>query len=146
VKRDEATDFARLMASECMAVRVRRLGRVITRVYDAALAPHGITIAQLNLLTAIVAAEGARLTDLGRILDVEKSTLSRDLQRMEVLGWIRFDLRQSGRGRSISLTSAGTRLLLQVRPAWEKAQETARSQLGRGAFAPLRKLLQPIGP
>jgi DNA-binding MarR family transcriptional regulator len=146
VKRDEATDFARLMASECMAVRVRRLGRVITRVYDAALAPHGITIAQLNLLTAIVAAEGARLTDLGRILDVEKSTLSRDLQRMEVLGWIRFDLRQSGRGRSISLTSAGTRLLLQVRPAWEKAQETARSQLGRGAFAQLRKLLQPIGP
>ena len=146
MKRDEATDFARLMASECMAVRVRRLGRVITRVYDAALAPHGITIAQLNLLTAIVAAEGARLTDLGRILDVEKSTLSRDLQRMEVLGWIRFDLRQSGRGRSISLTSAGTRLLLQVRPAWEKAQETARSQLGRGAFAQLRKLLQPIGP
>jgi len=146
VKRDEPTDFARLMASECLAVRVRRLGRVITRVYDAALAPHGITIAQLNLLTAIVAADGARLTDLGRILDVEKSTLSRDLQRMELLGWIRFDPRQSSRGRTISLTTAGTRLLLEVRPAWEKAQETARSQLGRRAFARLRNLLQPIGP
>lgn len=146
MKRDEPTDFARLMASECLAVRVRRLGRVITRVYDAALAPHGVTIAQLNLLTAIVAADGARPTDLVRILDVEKSTLSRDLQRMEHLGWIRFDPRQSGRGRSISLTPAGTRLLLQIRPAWEKAQETARSQLGRGAFAGLRKLLQPIGP
>jgi DNA-binding MarR family transcriptional regulator len=133
------------MASECLAVRVRRLGRVITRVYDAALAPHGVTIAQLNLLTAIVAADGARPTDLVRILDLEKSTLSRDLQRMEHLGWIRFAPRQSGRGRSISLTPAGTRLLLQIRPAWEKAQETARSQLGRGAFAGLRKLLQPIG-
>ncbi|HEY4769754.1 MAG TPA: MarR family transcriptional regulator, partial [Myxococcales bacterium] len=76
------------MASECLAVRVRRLGRVITRVYDAALAPHGVTIAQLNLLTAIVAADGPRPTDLVRILDVEKSTLSRDLQRMEHLGWI----------------------------------------------------------
>ncbi len=145
MKRDEPRDFARLMALECLAVRVRRLGRVITRVYDAALAPHGVTIAQLNLLTAIVAADGARPTDLVRILDVEKSTLSRDLQRMEHLGWIRFDPRQSGRGRSISLTPAGTRLLLEVRPAWEKAQETARSQLGRGAFAGLRKLLQPIG-
>ena len=60
MKRDEPTDFARLMASECLAARVRRLGRVITRVYDAALAPHGVTIAQLNLLTAIVAADGAR--------------------------------------------------------------------------------------
>jgi len=133
------------MASECLAVRVRRLGRVVTRVYDAALAPHGVTIAQLNLLTAIVAADGARPTDLVRILDVEKSTLSRDLQRMEDLGWIRFDPRHSGRGRSISLTPAGTRLLLEVRPAWEKAQEAARSQLGRGAFAGLRKLLRPIG-
>jgi len=145
VKRDEPRDFARRMASECLAVRVRRLGRVVTRVYDAALAPHGVTIAQLNLLTAIVAADGARPTDLVRILDVEKSTLSRDLQRMEDLGWIRFDPRQSGRGRSISLTPAGTRLLLEVRPAWEKAQEAARSQLGRGAFAGLRKLLRPIG-
>jgi len=63
VKREEPRDFARLMASECLAVRVRRLGRVVTRVYDAALAPHGVTIAQLNLLTAIVAADGARPTD-----------------------------------------------------------------------------------
>jgi DNA-binding MarR family transcriptional regulator len=133
------------MASECLAVRVRRLGRIITRLYDAALTPHGVTIAQLNLLTAIAAAGGARLTDLGRILDVEKSTLSRDLKRMQRLGWIRFAPTGSRRSRSISLTPAGARLLLEVRPAWEKAQETAQSQLGRVAFAGLRKLLPPIG-
>jgi len=142
---EESRSFACLMASECLAVRVRRLGRVITRLYDAALTPHGVTIAQLNLLTAIAAAGGARLTDLGRILDVEKSTLSRDLKRMQQLGWIRFAPTGSRRRRSISLTPAGARLLLEVRPAWEKAQETARSQLGRGAFAGLRKLLPPIG-
>jgi DNA-binding MarR family transcriptional regulator len=144
MKHDESTDFARLMVSECLAVRVRRLGRVVTRIYDAALAPHGVTIAQLNLLTAIAAAGGPRPTDLGRILDVEKSTLSRDLQRMKQLGWIRFDPSQPTRGRSILLTPAGSRLLVQVRPAWKRAQETARSQLGQGAFARLRKLLQPI--
>jgi len=37
-----ADDFARLMASECLAVRVRRLGRRHHPVYDAALAPHGV--------------------------------------------------------------------------------------------------------
>ena len=141
----EPRDFARRMAAECLAVRVRRLGRVITRIYDAALAPHGVTIAQLNLLSAISAAEGPRQTDLVRILELEKSTLSRDLQKMEQLGWIRSGSPESSRGRSISLTPAGTRLLLQIRPSWEQAQETARSQLGRGAFGRLRKLLPPIG-
>ena len=77
------------IALECLAIRVRRLGRVVSRIYDTALAPYGISIAQVNLLAAIAVARGARSTDLTQILDVEKSTLSRDLKRMEDLGWVR---------------------------------------------------------
>ncbi len=134
---------ARVIASGCVALRVRRLGRVVTRIYDSALAPHGINISQLNLLAAISIAEGARQVDLGRILDVEKSTLSRDLKRMEELGWIESRPLASGRGRAVALTPAGARLLEQAQPAWEKAQKAARSRLGRSAFAQLRGLLGP---
>ena len=108
---------ARLIASSCVALRVRRLGRVVTRIYDGALAPHGINIAQLNLLAAVSIAAGARQVDLGRILDVEKSTLSRDLKRMERLGWIQSKPLSSGRGQAVGITPAGARLLEQVRPA-----------------------------
>jgi len=145
VKQGPASEVARRIATECLAVRVRRLGRVVTRIYDAALAPHGVTTAQLNLLAAIGVADGANQTALGRILDVEKSTLSRDLKRMEHLGWIRSGPASSGRGRSISIAPGGARLLTQVRPAWEKAQRSAQSQLGRGAFGQLRRLLRPPG-
>jgi len=135
---------ARLIASGCVALRVRRLGRVVTRIYDSALAPHGINIAQLNLLAAVSIADGARQVDLGKILDVEKSTLSRDLKRMERLGWIQSKRLSSGRGQAVGITPAGARLLEQARPAWEKAQKAARSELGKTVFAQLRNLVGPV--
>ena len=145
MKDGPSRQVARRIATECLAVRVRRLGRVVTRIYDAALAPYGVTIAQLNLLAAIGAFEGQSRVRLGRILDVEKSTLSRDLKRMERLGWIRSGPLESGRGQSISVTAAGARLLTEARPAWEKAQRVAQSRLGQGAFAQLRQVLRPPG-
>jgi len=122
-------------------VRVRRLGRRITRIYDGALASHGIGIAQLNLLAAIAVSGRVRPIDLTRLLDVEKSTLSRDLKRMEQLGWIRSDPAQARRGRSLTLTTAGSRLLIEAGPAWEKAQARALAELGQRPFVQLQKLL-----
>lgn len=136
----DAQAVGRLIASECMSVRVRRLGRVIDRIYEAALAPYGVGAAQLNLLSAIAACGGARPSDLMRLFDLEKSTLSRDLKRMEQLGWVRSGP-SSRRGRVVTLTPAGSRLLVEVRGAWEKAQESARAELGHGPFAQLRKAL-----
>ena len=141
MKRAESKEVGRLIASECLSVRVRRLGRVITRIYDAALAPHGVSTAQLNLLAAIAVGDGARPGDLTRLLEVEKSTLSRDLKRMDQLGWIRSDAALPGRGRFVTLTPAGSRLLIEVREAWEKAQAAAQAELGRTPFAQLRKAL-----
>jgi len=143
MKEAGASEAGRRIATECLAVRVRRLGRVITRIYDAALAPHGINIAQLNLLAAIAVAKRPRPTDLTRLLDVEKSTLSRDLTRMQQRGWVRSDPVPARRGRSLALTPAGSRVLIQARPAWEKAQAAARAELGRRSFAQLQKLLSP---
>jgi DNA-binding MarR family transcriptional regulator len=140
VTKPDAGQIGRLIASECLSVRVRRLGRVITRIYDAALAPHGVNAAQLNLLSAIAASGGARAVDLARLLEVEKSTLSRDLKRMEQAGWVRSGP-ALGVGRAVTLTPAGSRLLLEVREAWEAAQAAAQEVLGRRTFAQLRNAL-----
>jgi DNA-binding MarR family transcriptional regulator len=137
VKKAGAREVGRLIASECLSVRVRRLGRVVTRIYDAALAPHGVSAAQLNLLSAIAVGEGARPKDLAQLLDLEKSTLSRDLKRMEQLGWLRSNEAGPGGGRFVTLTPAGSRLLTDLRPAWEKAQAAARAELGHEPFAQL---------
>ena len=141
MKQADAAQVGRLMAAECLSVRVRRLGRVITRIYDAALTPHGVSIAQLNLLAAIAASGGVRAVHLGRLLEVEKSTLSRDLKRMERIGWIHSGSVSPRGGRLVVLTSAGSRLLLRVREAWEQAQAAAEDELGQTTFARLRSAL-----
>jgi len=141
MRKADAGQIGRLIASECLSVRVRRLGRVITRIYDAALAPHGVSAAQLNLLSAIAATGGARAVDLARVLEAEKSTLSRDLKRMEQIGWVRAGRAAGNAGRLVTLTPAGSRLLLEVRESWEKAQAAAEEELGKTTFAQLRNAL-----
>ena len=140
MKKADPKDIGRLIAAECLSVRVRRLGRVINRIYDAALAPHGISAAQLTLLAAI-AAGCARPGDLTRLFEVEKSTLSRDLKGMEQLGWIRSEATLPRGGRVLTLTPAGSRLLTEVRPAWDEAQAAAQAELGNKPFAQLRQAL-----
>ena len=141
MKKADAERIGRLIATECLSVRVRRLDRVITRMYDAALARHGLTTAQMNLLAAIAATGGARAADLTRVLEVEKSTLSRDLKRMEQLGWVRSRAAAQGRGRTVTMTESGSRLLVELEDTWKKAQASVEEQLGRRDFARLRTVL-----
>lgn len=141
-----AREVGRLIASQCLAVRVRRLGRVISRIYDAALAEHGINIAQLNLLAAIAVGGRARPSDLTRLLDVEKSTLSRNLKRIEGLGWVHSDPTLPRRGRALRLTPAGSQMLIKMRSIWEKAQAEAMAELGQRSFEQPHKLLSSLAP
>jgi DNA-binding transcriptional LysR family regulator len=55
---------------------------------------------------------------------------------MQEMGWVR-----AGAGRALTLTPAGSRLLVDVRAAWEKAQAAAEKELGRAMFAQLRRVL-----
>ena len=141
MKKVDAGQIGRLIASECLSVRVRRLARFVTRIYDAALAPHGISTAQMNLLAAVAAAGGARAADLARILEVEKSTLSRDLSRMVQRGWLRTGPSARGRGRAVTLTTSGSRLLVELEDTWRRTQASVEEQLGRRDFARLRTAL-----
>jgi len=141
VKRPDAERIGLMIASECLSVRVRRLSRVITRIYDAAFAPLGVNTAQMNLLAAIALTGGARAADLTRVLEVEKSTLSRDLKRMEQLGWVHSRAASGKRGRTVALTPAGSRLVIAMEKVWSEAQLAAEKELGRDSFARLRHAL-----
>ena len=45
--------IVRQMARECVAVRVRLLNRLITKVCDEGLRPFGVRVAQVNILVAV---------------------------------------------------------------------------------------------
>ncbi|MFX8747429.1 MarR family transcriptional regulator, partial [Acinetobacter baumannii] len=75
----------------CISTRVRQLSRIVTRVYDDALRPLGITASQFTLLTQLAQQDGITAVEIGHTLDIEKSTLSRNLKRLLALGHITMD-------------------------------------------------------
>src|SRR5215510_7928735 len=87
-----AKDKIRRLAAEaiegCIATRLRLATRVVTKVYDDALRPFGLTVAQMGLL-ALAADRGAiRQADVSAQLQMDDSTLSRNLERMRGNGWL----------------------------------------------------------
>jgi DNA-binding MarR family transcriptional regulator len=126
------------IATECIAVRVRALNRAITALYDEALRPHGLRVGQLNLLVAIARMGSTRAGDLCRLLHMDKSTLSRDVEVLRRNGWLEAS-EPGGRARPLTISRDGQALLEQIVPAWREAQEKARHLLGEnGADAILQ--------
>jgi len=121
-------------------MRVRRLGRTVTRIFDDALRPHGLGIAQLTMLVAIARAGSLRPFELGRLLDLEKSTVTRNLERMLAHRWIRSAPEPDGNGYHVELEPAGRALVERAYPAWSSAQERARRELGEGLENAMRKI------
>ncbi|MEZ4373210.1 MAG: MarR family transcriptional regulator [Polyangiaceae bacterium] len=128
------------IAAECILMRSRRVNRVISKLYDDALRELSLSSAQLNQLVAISVGQplGMRAIDLGRALDIEKSTLSRNLARMQDAGWIR-QIPQ-GKHTLLELTPAGESLLAEAYPKWQAAQASAERLLGPQLTAALLKL------
>lgn len=91
------------MAEECLAVRVRLLSRRLSRIYDGALRPIGLTVAQLNVLSVIEVVGSAPAGRVADLLAMEISTLSRNARIMEGEGWITIERAERGNGRILRL-------------------------------------------
>ncbi|HEU4630990.1 MAG TPA: MarR family winged helix-turn-helix transcriptional regulator [Gemmatimonadaceae bacterium] len=124
----DVQQIARAMRGECLAMRVRQLNRRVTRVYDAALRPLGVSTAQLNVLVALALMSEARATDVATALGLEKSTLSRNLERMMARGWVAGGAGGGG-AQPLRLLPAGRRLLADALPAWRAAQRRVAAEL-----------------
>jgi DNA-binding MarR family transcriptional regulator len=128
----ETTDDARheLVAKECIATKVRLLNRAVTAIYDEALRPHGLKVSQMSVLVTVARIGEASPGAVGRILHLETSTLSRNVDRMRARGWLDAVPTADGRAHLLRVTPRGRRLLREAHPAWCRAQERASELLG----------------
>lgn len=134
-------DIAETTAGACLATRVRQLSRIITRVYDDAMRPLGITASQYTLLAQLAARDSITAVEIGHELDIEKSTLSRNLKRLLALGHIIMDPPAGRRGRGLHLTPKGQAILKDAFPIWQDAQTRAVSAMGAESRNVLDSLL-----
>src|SRR5215831_430391 len=73
---------------DCIATRLRMANRVITKVYDDALRPLGLTVTQMAMLAVAQDRGLIRQSEVGAELQLDDSTLSRNLERMRANGWL----------------------------------------------------------
>jgi DNA-binding MarR family transcriptional regulator len=133
------------IAGECTAVRVRLINRVVTAVYDEALRPFGLRVSQANILVAVARRGEVRPADVCRMLRLEKSTLSRDVEVMKGKGWLESDPPSGGRNQVLRVTAAGRELLARSGPAWESAQAEAERLIGGPGVGALREIAAKLG-
>lgn len=140
----EAPDIASIAeqtSSGCLATRVRQLSRIVTRVYDDAMRPLGITGSQFTLLTQLGQQDGITAVEIGFSLDIEKSTLSRNLKRLLALGLIEMDPPAGRRGRGLHLTPKGQAMIKDAFPVWAEAQRRVLTIMGHECRSTLDSLL-----
>jgi DNA-binding MarR family transcriptional regulator len=137
----DISDIAESTAAACISTRVRQLSRIVTRVYDDALRPLGITASQFTLLTQLAHQDGITAVEIGHTLDIEKSTLSRNLKRLLALGLLTMDPPAGRRGRGLHLTPKGESVIKQAYPVWMDAQSKTVTIMGVQSRSTLDDLL-----
>ena len=118
------------VAGECIANKVRLLNRAVTAIYDEALRPYRLKVSQMSVLVTVSRIGRASPAAVGRMLHMEKSTLSRNVDRMRARGWLEAAPAEDGRTTELRVTPRGMRLLREVHPAWSRAQQRAGEMLG----------------
>lgn len=136
---------AERISRECFGMPLRMLHRAVSAVYDDALADHGVGIAQLNLLVAVERlGERATPSLISRLLMLEKSSVSREVDRLVERGWMTRSASGDGRSQRLALTVQGRRLIDAALPSWEAAQARVRALLGGAGADQLRSMVERL--
>src|SRR5271165_1978070 len=132
------------MKTPCYCAAVRSAAPKTTALYDAALRPAGVTLAQYSLLRKIERAETVSLTELGRLAELDRSTVGRNVKALEHLRFVRSAPAQDQREAAVRLAPAGAKALRRAAPLWEDAQRRVEAALGAGGAEQLRALAQNL--
>ena len=132
------------VTQNCIAFRVRLLSRVLTGLYDDAFRPLGLKISQANILVAAAKFGLAKPARVCEFLQLDASTLSRNVERMRAKGWLEVVPGEDARMQPFRLTAQGRRLLERAYPAWEAAQRQAKQLLGEEGIALLHRVVHQL--
>jgi DNA-binding MarR family transcriptional regulator len=129
------------MPQGCTHNRLRRLLRKVARLYDAEVIRSGIKTTQYSLLSHVQHLGPLRPSDLARAMQLEPSTLTRNLKPLVTAGWITQGEGPDARSRLISITDEGRKKRAEAQQHWRAAQEKLNALLGVERVIALHALL-----
>lgn len=125
----------------CTNARLRQLTRLVTSHYDQHVKAAGIKNAQLALLSQIIALGPIRPGDLARQMNMDESTLTRNMQPLAAKGWVVVGRGNDARSRLIHITEAGRTKRAEGQGHWKQAQLALNAKLGLQCVTDLHALL-----
>lgn len=124
-----AHDTAILTADEappCLWMRLRLAAKRLMTLYEARVAPSGVSMAQFGLLAGIAEEPELTISRLAEKRELAPSTLTRSLRPMHDAGWIEvFTDADNRRIKRLRLTKAGRARFKAAYAGWKQAQAEA---------------------
>ena len=143
--RDQNADAGMtLFPLPCACQSLRRLTRLVTRIYDQELRNADIEITQFGLLMGLSAVGEANQKTLSAGFAMDSTTLTRTLALLRQQGWISVKRGKDRRERVFRLTEAGKRRLAAARPHWQEAERRLRQTLGEKAWKEMQSTISGI--
>ena len=133
------------LAKTCAGINLRRTARAITNQYDRRfLETCGLRATQIPPLTVLYLAGQQTIQEIAGRLELDRTTLSRNIKLLEEAGLLTIAPGTDQRTRLVTLTQAGTNILLKALPVWEEAQSRVVAGMGEDRFRALLDQLNEI--
>jgi DNA-binding MarR family transcriptional regulator len=113
-------------------------------MYDRELRATGLEPTQYGLLMALNIKGETTQGELGRLLALDTTTLTRMLRPLTKRGWIAVRPGNDRRQRLLRLTASGQLNLQQSQPHWERAQRKLHRGLGEPGWSQMGELLTEV--
>ena len=123
---------------DCVCFNTRKAARLLGQFYDRALEPSGLKNTQVTALAVAERLGAISITELSRTMDIERTTLTRNLQVLQRDGLIKLGAGVDGRSKTVVVTPKGKRKLKAALPLWAEAQEHVLRVFGQKRWQSLR--------
>jgi DNA-binding MarR family transcriptional regulator len=120
----------------CLCLHAQRAARRLSRRFDEAMRPVGITSGQFSLLNGLNRPEPPTIGAVATLLAMDRSTVTANLKPLERQGLVRIEADpEDRRGRQIALTNQGLALLAAATPIWTREHAVIEATLEGGGDA-----------
>lgn len=128
----------------CTCLRLRRIARQITSLYDEALAENGVSIVTYAVLSALTREEPLTLSLLAERVGTDRTTLSRTVERMRQAELVAACPGDDRRERRLSLTPHGRETAAAARRSWRETEAKLVDTYGAERLSELHELLADL--
>lgn len=154
------------LASPCHCLNIRRASRAVTQFYEKVLEPSGLKITQYSLLRHLELVEPVTISELAKIMRIDRTTLNRNMKPLidaglitvtsgakilyghgsihKYVGQMAVNSREDPRSKQVMLTEAGRTALVNAGVPWAEAQAALKDYMGEAELDTLEKLLSKL--